>query len=519
MSRPRSLGLFSPEFGRGGDSKGKPSLSRAACLVSVFCVAVFCVAVAISSPAQTFTTLMTFNNTDGANPEGILVEGLDGNFYGTTSGGGSNKCPDGCGTVFKFNAEGKFITLHFFDGLDGGIPTAGLLQATNGNFYGITLYGGDLTCYLPYGCGTIFEITPAGKLKTLHIFTGADGEWPMGGLIQATDGNFYGTTSAGGNSTNCSPGCGTVFRITAGGALTTLHNFDGADGWSPTARLLQARNGNFYGTAIAGGNLACDPDFGCGTIFEINSEGTLTEFYTFCPTNNCMLDGAFPSAGLLQASDGKVYGTTDGQAFSGYGFGTVYQISANGTLDTLHSFCSAPGPDCPDGFSPQGDLVQATDGNLYGIAGGGTPYSDGAVFEITPEGVLTTLHSFEGSDGANPSAGLIQATSGIFYGTTYTSTPVTTTYCGCGTVFSLSVGLGPFVKTLPSSGNPGLGVRVLGTDLTGATSVTFNGKAAAFRVVSPAEITTVVPVGATTGGVEVITPSGTLSSNVVFRVP
>jgi uncharacterized repeat protein (TIGR03803 family) len=484
-----------------------------------YLVSLFCVVAAISLPAQTFTTLRSFNNTDGANPEGTLIQGFDGNFYGTTSGGGSTTCPGGCGTVFKINARGKFITLHSFDSLDGGVPTAGLVQASNGNFYGTTLYGGDLTCSEPYGCGTIFEITPAAKLTTLHIFTGADGEWPMGGLIQATDGNFYGTTSAGGASTNCPGGCGTVFRITAGGMLTTLHNFDGADGWSPTAKLLQARSGSFYGTTIAGGNLMCDPDFGCGTIFEINSEGSLTEFYTFCPTNNCSNDGAFPSVGLLQASSGEVYGTTDGQAFSSYGFGTVYQISAEGTLHTLHSFCD--GPDCPDGFAPHGDLVQATDGNFYGTAGGGgDPYGYGTVFEITPEGVLTTLHTFDGSDGANPSAGLVQATDGNFYGTTFTSGA--STRCGgggCGTVFSFSVGFGPFVKTLPSSGNVGRCVRIVGTDLTGTTSVTFNGTAAAFTVVSATEIRTAVPTGGTTGTVEVITPSATLSSNVVFRVP
>jgi uncharacterized repeat protein (TIGR03803 family) len=487
-----------------------------ACLASWFCVVA-----AISSSAQTFTTLTSFDNTDGANPSGTLVQGFDGNFYGTTSDGASTaECAAVCGgTVFKVAAGGKLMTLHAFQGPDGGFPTAGLVQASNGNFYGTTLYGGNLTCYQPYGCGTIFEITPAGKLRTLHSFDGTDGEWPAGGLIQATDGNLYGTTEAGGASTKCAGGCGTVFRITVRGMLTTLHSFDGTDGWSPTARLLQGSNGDLYGTAQLGGDRTCNPGFGCGTIFEISPTDTLRKLYTFCSDTSVCTDGAFPSVGLLQASNGNFYGTTDGQAFSNYGFGTVYEITAESTLTTLHSFCD--GPDCPDGFAPHGDLVQGTDGNFYGIAaGGGDPYGYGTVFEITPEGVLTTVHTFDGSDGASPSAGLVQGTDGNFYGTTFTSGA--STKCGgggCGTVFSVSVGLGPFVKTLPTSGNAGRCVSILGTDLTGTTSVTFNGAAAAFKVVSATEIMATVPAGATRGTVEVITPGGTLSSNVVFQVP
>jgi uncharacterized repeat protein (TIGR03803 family) len=168
-----------------------------ACLVSLFCIAA-----AISSPAQTFTTLTFFSNTDGANPMGPLVQGFDGNFYGTTETGGDLTCfPSyGCGTIFKITAGGTRTMLHSFHGPGGLLPAAGLLLATNGNFYGTTVYGGDMACHHPYGCGTIFEITPAGKLTTLHTFTGLDGKWPVGELIQATDGNFYGTTSNGGTS-------------------------------------------------------------------------------------------------------------------------------------------------------------------------------------------------------------------------------------------------------------------------------------------------------------------------------
>jgi len=472
---------------------------------------------AISLPAQTFTTLFTFNNTDGANPT-TLVQGLDRTFYGTTSRGGSSKCADnGCGTVFKVTSEGRFFTLHFFQGPDGAVPMAGLLLATNGNFYGTTYNGGDLKCEAPDGCGTIFEITPQGKLTTLHTFEGTDGESPVGGLIQATDGSFYGTTLAGGNSA-CIGGCGTVFRITPRGALTTLHYFDGSDGQGPSARLLQASNGNFYGTTLNGGDLTCDPHYGCGTIFEVSPRGSLRKLYSFCPHPNNCTDGAYPGGGLVQAANGNFYGTTIGQAFTQYGFGTVYEITTAGALTTLHSFCD--GANCPDGFSPFAEVTQATDGNFYGTtAGGGDPYGYGVVFEISPEGALITLHTFDGADGANASGALIQSTDGNFYGTTFTSSPTTTTYCGCGTVFRLSVGLGPFVETLPASGNVGRAVRILGTDLKGATSVTFHGVTAAFKIASPTEIVTTVPTGATTGTVEVVTVKGTLKSNIAFNVP
>ena len=207
-----------------------------------------------------------------------------------------------------------------------------------------------------------------------------------------------------------------------------------------------------------------------------------------------------------------------------YGGGTIFKISPSGTLTTLYSFCAQSG--CADGNVPNAGLVLATDGNFYGTTylGGanscmisGTNYGCGTVFKITPSGTLTTLYSFCAqsgcADGEGPRAGLVQATNGKLYGTTYYGGPT-----GDGTVFSLAVGLGPFVETRPTSGVVGRFVEILGTNLTGATSVTFNGTPATFKVVSRYLITTTVPTGATTGKVEVVTPSGTLSSNVPFRV-
>jgi uncharacterized repeat protein (TIGR03803 family) len=182
------------------------------------------------------------------------------------------------------------------------------------------------------------------------------------------------------------------------------------------------------------------------------------------------------------------------------------------TFNVLHTF---------DGMDGDGSnaLVQGADGNFYGTTfeGGANAacYSGstcGTVFKITPSGTLTTMHSFNSTDGATPWAGLVQDTDGTFYGTTAYGAN------NDGTVFSLSVGLGPFVETQPAMGKVGTAVTILGTSLTGATSVTFNGTAATFTVVSASEVTTTVPAGATTGTVQVVTPGGTLSSNVPFTV-
>jgi uncharacterized repeat protein (TIGR03803 family) len=214
-------------------------------------------------------------------------------------------------------------------------------------------------------------------------------------------------------------------------------------------------------------------------------------------------DGDEPDAGLVQGANGNFYGTTAQGGANGDG--TVFKITLTGTLTTLHSF------DGTDGSLPAAALIQATDGNFYGttVAGG----TDGTVFKITPSGKLTTVHDFDGTDGISPQAALVQGTNGKFYGTA----PFGGTSSD-GTIFILSVGLGPFVETQPTSGKVGEPVKILGTDLTGATSVTFNGTAAVFKVVSASLITTNVPTGATTGTVQVKTPRGTLRSNVVFRV-
>ena len=453
-------------------------------------VCVFCAAVAIASPAQTFTTLVNFDGTNGSEPVfGPLVQGLDGNLYGTTQ----------YDTVFKVTTVGSLTTIYNFNSSETQAQV-GLALGTDGNFYGTTAYGGTNSD------GTVFKITPEGKLTTLHTFDSPiDGSLPDAALVQATNGNFYGITVYGGAN-----GFGTIFEITPSGKLTTLHGFDDSDGAYPFGTLIEDTHGNFYGTASGGG------DYGGGTVFELAPDGALTTLYSFCSADpkSCS-DGETPYGGLVHAANGNFYGTTYYGGARGYG--TVFEVSPAGALTTLYSFCAQT--NCTDGKYPQARLAIGTDGNFYGMTteGGAVncddPFGCGTVFKLTPGAVLTILHTFDSTDGYDPVGRLVQATNGTFYGTTELGG---TNFDG--TLFSLSVGLTPFVEPVPTSGKVGSGVKILGTNLTGATSVTFNGKSATFTVVSSSEITTTVPTGATTGKVQVTTPSGTLTSNVEFRV-
>jgi uncharacterized repeat protein (TIGR03803 family) len=441
------------------------------------------------APTVTFTSLFAFHGTtDGVAPIGV-VQGTDGHFYGTTNYGGPN---DG-GTAFTIAPDGTLTTLYSFCShlsggtcTDGTLPYEVLVQGTDGNFYGTTSSGGNPSC----NCGTVFKITPNGTLTTLYSFTGLG--YPYAGLVLGADGNFYGTSTEG---------KGSVFKITPGGAFTTLHEFDGTDGETP-GPLILASNGSFYGATFSGGTSHLCAG-GCGTVFAITPSGTLTTLASFDDT-----DGYGPAA-LIQTTNGNFYGTTQyGGAYDtcNQGCGTVFKMTPNGILTTLHSFDGA------DGDLPFPALLQGTDGNLYGEAVGGGANDLGTVYSITPGGTLTTLHNFDETDGNNPIQ-MVQGTNGTFYGTTQ--------FGGAnndGTVFSLSVGLGPFVETQPASGSVGAAVNILGTNLTGATAVAFNGTPAVFTVVSHSLITTTVPTGATSGKVQVTVPNGTLRSNGPFRV-
>jgi uncharacterized repeat protein (TIGR03803 family) len=364
----------------------KLTLTRRSDWKHLWAAFLFCAVAAIASSAQTFTTLLDFNGTNGNGPS-ALTQGFDGNLYGTTEGGGTNMA----GTVFKVTPAGTLTTLHSFcsqlrHGLcvDGQVPGAELVQATNGEFYGPTNSGG------PTSSGLIFRISAAGKATTLYNFCSqpacADGVIPRG-MVQATNGNLYGTAFAGGANAQ-----GTVFEITPTGTLTTLYSFGGADCNAPYGTLIQAADGNLYGTTLGGGSPSTNCPSGCGTVFKFTLSGTLTTLHSFDLT-----DGAGPS-GLVQGSDGNFYGTTDGGGTGRYlpcgdSCGTVFKITAAGTFTTLYNFCSKV--NCPDGGVTGAALIQGTDGDFYGtIHDGGNRNGSGTIFKITPQGALTTVHDF-----------------------------------------------------------------------------------------------------------------------------
>jgi uncharacterized repeat protein (TIGR03803 family) len=486
-----------------------------------------CAVATVSARAQIFTSLASFNGTtEGGNPNGV-IQGVNGNFYGTAFYYGSY----GYGVVFEMTPDGSLKTLHNFAGYpnDGGYP-AGLLLVTDGSFYGTTSGGGAYGNGLCGGCGTVSKITSGGTSTVLHSFCAppscADGAEPFATLVQGIDGSFYGSTAFKGSNQG-----GTIFTISSTGGLTTLYEFcsepNCTDGEEPSEALVLGTDGNFYGTTSLGGNTNSICDYTCGTIFKITPMGELKTLYRFCSEPNC-IDGANPGGSLIQATDGNFYGTA---AYGGSssncglaGCGTIFKITQEGEFTIIHQFAGPP----TEGFTPLAALVQATDGNLYGTtfsggAGGGDG-GEGTVFKLAHTGQLSTLYSFCSqfgcADGSNPN-GLFQATDGNFYGTTFLGGQLT---CdtdgeyGCGTVFNVKVGLAPFVAFVQQFGKVGQAGGILGQGFTGTTGVMLNGIPANFKVASDTFIKATVPPGATTGYVTVNTPAGVLTSNVPFRV-
>jgi uncharacterized repeat protein (TIGR03803 family) len=391
--------------------------------------------------------------------------------------------------VFKLTPSGTLTALHDF-GAPNGFVIGGVTLGTDGRFYGVVINGG----IGPHGA--VFKLTGGGNLTTLYSFKGgADGRAPLVPPIEGIDGNFYGTAAAGGAGV-CSQGCGTVYEVPSSGAERTLHMFSGADGASPHAPLVQGTDGNFYGTTYSGGYK------GNGTIFRISPSGSFLSLFNFHGTN-----GSNPLAGLIQGSDGAFYGATiNGGAFNA---GVVFRF-AQGTFTVLHNFTGGA-----DGSAPNGGVVQATDRSLYGTTAGAS-CGGGTIFRVTPTGEFATLYNFasDGSTGCGPLSTLLQRTDGLLYGTTSGGGSF-----GGGVAFSFDVGIGPFVTFLPAARQVGHTVEILGQGFTGTSAVSFNGTpAAAFNVLTDTYLTAIVPSGATSGPIKVTTPSGALTSNKQFLV-
>ena len=394
-------------------------------------------------------TLHSFDHsTDGANPWSGLIQTTDGGFYGTTSVGGNLNCSgftpnSGCGTIFAMDTSGNTSVLHSFAGApDGALPVANLIQSTDTNLYGTTLYGGANLSSCEFGgtsilsgCGTVFKTDLSGNLTTLYSFSSfsaPEGVGPQAALVQATDQKLYGNTVVGSSATcmdflGSAPttGCGAIFNVDTAGNLTPLHSFAGPEGAYPVVALIQATDGYFYGVTGGGGDQSCSSYAapGCGTVFKMSSDGTITTLHSFTGQ-----DGAYPDGALLSVADGNLYGTavfggnavcTGGAQWQGCG--VIFKIDTTGSLTVLHSFSGV------DGAYPNGALLQASDGNLYGTTEGGGNASCagrygpgcGTVFKVDRSGNVTVLYSFSGgTDGSWPEAGIIQGKDEDLYGTT-----------------------------------------------------------------------------------------------------
>ncbi|MDQ4141741.1 MAG: Ig-like domain-containing protein, partial [Bacteroidota bacterium] len=341
------------------------------------------------TPTGKHTVLHHFNGTsEGGRPEGNLVLGNDGNFYGLAASGGTN----GYGTTFKISPAGHFTVLHNFEYATGGTPLGSLVKHSDGNFYGITRAGGD-----NYQ-GIIFRITPTGSYKVIRQFNfNEEGIKARRSLMLGKDGNFYGTTSGGGYNYK-----GTVFKITPGGAVTVLHSFGSSNDGEDINGLVQGADGNLYGTAQNGGSQSS------GTIFRISTSGTNFKVLSALPGT---LGGVAPRGSLVQGRDGYFYGMTEWGGT--YNSGTIFRLCSDGSYTILRSL------EHKDGIYPVGDLMLGKDGNFYGLAAGGGENGSGTYFRITPKGDFTVLYSFQSDNtGYSPWGSLVDGNDGFYYGMT-----------------------------------------------------------------------------------------------------
>jgi len=462
---------------------------------------------ALAQVTGNLTTLYTFaGDAGGESPAGLILAN-DGNFYGVTQFGGAARS----GTIFQRTPAGTVTILYSLTAADGGFPS-GLIQGLDGKLYGVTT-GGN---------GTLFRFDVAtGVYTTLHTFDGGSGgKTPNEDLALDASGNLYGTTVEGGNSdSSCtqtfSGSCGTVFRFNvAAGTLDTLYRFlNDISGYGPNAGLVLANDGNFYGTAAYGGSSAA-----AGIIFRITSAGAFTKI-TDVPGDGVRARGSSPRTTLTQSrTDGQLYGGTRGGGLSaGLGsYGVIFRVPLSGSpYQVVYRFTGGS-----NGISPSTRLLQAANNNFYGTTdAGGTLSTISTVFRVDgATGQLATLHEFlENTDGSQPSSNLIESTPtgglATFYGSTTLSNP------GFGTLFSVVDPLlpAPVVSSIsPTSGAVGDSVTITGTGFTGTIAVRFSGASAVYQVISDTQITATVPFGVSTGPITVENAVGNDSSDTIF---
>lgn len=437
--------------------------------------------------AQTVADAVSFNNTNALSyPVMTPAQGRDGKFYGAISGLYNATS----GSIFDFTAAGTANLLYALTGRSSGVYPGGLTLGTDGNFYGAASSGGTLND------GVLFRIARNGTYTVLHNFTaGIDGMGPETVPIEGSDGNFYGTTNGG-----CCHSS-TVYKYTHSGTFTTIYTYDNTHGIN-AGYLMQGSDGNLYIAASSGGTN------NNGTIVQLSTAGKLLSYYAF-PGGPA---GSLP-LGLVQASNGNYYGVTfqGGQKENSAGIGTIFQYVPPASVTVLYIYNPLT---TNGGGYPSGIPIQATDGYLYGVTLDGGTYANGTLYRISTSGKYQQLYSFPTAVGKNPTANLLQATSGLFYGSAQAGGPN-----GYGAIFGLNMGLGPFITFVQPTAKVGKSAEILGQGFTGTTSVTFNGlPATSFAVKSDTYMTAVVPTGATTGPVVVTEPTGTLTSNVNFRI-
>jgi uncharacterized repeat protein (TIGR03803 family) len=375
-------------------------------------------------PSGNITTLYTFTSISGGGSS--LVRDAQGNLYGTSFRGGANDF----GSVFKLDTAGNYTVLYSFKGgTDGAYPKSGLVLDAQGNLYGTTSQGGNLSANCPaasaWSCGTVFKVDAAGNETVLYAFkgTGGDAANPTTGLVLDAQGNLYGATAAGGANGN-----GAVFKVTPGTQTapppppspyveSMLYSFKGSpDGASPNFGLALDAQGTIFGATAGGGAT------GNGTVFEVGSDGHETVIYSFClhplVGDFCPDDGISPAAGVVRDGQGNLYGVTDSGGTNE--IGTVFKVDPAGEETVLSNFTNATGGPCCDSPLPASDLILDAQGNLYGANAIGGSSGAGVVFKVDPSGNVTVLYNFTGkADGENPSGNLALDTQGNLYGAAY----------------------------------------------------------------------------------------------------